>query len=179
MFQWVLHLHNPPQCNVCDTWGIQHLLWTACLVIARQNIQYHDHISIFFPKSDVYPVLFIRSIIKQSIFCILNVSLLPMLSLACPLSLHWPILYWHRLAVGQSLETNSQHQTEAYRYFPIVADIKEWQRQCEWSEQIPTEKENVAFPSLKQHKMIILTLHFFSCEGEALEVLMSSHRDTS
>ena len=27
-----------------------------------------------------------------------------------PLPCHWPILYWHWLAVGQSQETNSQHQ---------------------------------------------------------------------
>ena len=73
------------------------------------------------------------------------------------------LLYWH---CCRSVTRDKTVSTMSYRYRPIVADSGEWQWQCEWSEQIPTEKENFAFPSLKQHKsyyrhfIISLSIHF-------------------
>ena len=104
--------------------------------------------SIFSIKSEDITSSFhwIGSIIKQSNSVFWMFPCCP--CCLCPVTA-LTLLYWH---CCRSVTRDKTVSTMSYRYRPIVADSGEWQWQCEWSEQIPTEKENFAFPSLKQHK---------------------------
>ena len=134
---------------MCGTWGILHLLWTVCLVIAGQNFQYIEAILPFKTGDKTKE----QGQNKIKVFFTLNVSLLPILYLPSPLPCHWTDQFstdTMSLSVSHRRQTVSSSELSP-RYFPTVADNRDWQSQCEWSEQIPTEKENAAFPSLK-HK---------------------------